>query len=169
MNLDPNDPVDRRIMTLQQKAARQAGREGRDRAAVTRGRPDLEAAYDEGAAEAAADNEDQGDEDQGDEDQGDKAKKSPQPRPGRAAARRGRRGRGKAPKRGLSRGRWQPTLKPPTRVRDAGSLLTGMLLYTAVITYVRYGPDGWKGWLGAKFLNKPMAGSAPSGLKGGSQ
>lgn len=58
----------------------------------------------------------------------------------------------------LSRGSWAPTLKPPTRARDAGGLAFGLLLYTAVITYIRYGAEGWTGWLSAKFLNKPLQG-----------
>jgi hypothetical protein len=66
----------------------------------------------------------------------------------------------------LSRGSWSPTLRPPTRARDAGGLAFGLLLYTAVITYIRYGPAGWKGWLSAKFLNKPLQG-LPSSSTGG--
>ncbi|MFC8717776.1 hypothetical protein [Kitasatospora sp. NPDC057198] len=62
----------------------------------------------------------------------------------------------------LSRGRWRPTLTPPTRARDTGSLLTGKLLYVGLITYIRYGTAGWKGWLSAKFLNKPIQGTASS-------
>jgi hypothetical protein len=41
-------------------------------------------------------------------------------------------------------------------VADAGGFASGLLLYTVAIIYVRYGPDGWKGWLSAKFLNKPI-------------
>jgi hypothetical protein len=70
---------------------------------------------------------------------------------------------------GLSRGSWRPTLHAPARARDAGGLLAGLLLYTAVITYIRYGPAGWTGWLSAKFLNKPMQGTAkPATAAGGS-
>lgn len=50
-------------------------------------------------------------------------------------------------------------MKPPNRVADAGGFLTGLALYTVVVIYVRYGAAGWKGWLSAKFLNKPMASS----------
>lgn len=50
--------------------------------------------------------------------------------------------------------------RPPTRLADAGGFLSGLALYTVAIIYVRYGPEGWKGWLEAKFLNKPMATSA---------
>jgi hypothetical protein len=65
----------------------------------------------------------------------------------------------------LSRGSWSPTLSPPSRARDAGGFAFGLLVYTAAITYIRYGPKGWTGWLSAKFLNKPIQG-LPS-AKGG--
>lgn len=51
-------------------------------------------------------------------------------------------------------------MKPPTRAANAGGFLTGLALYTVVVIYIRYGAAGWKGWLSAKFLNKPMASSA---------
>jgi hypothetical protein len=41
---------------------------------------------------------------------------------------------------------------------DAGGFLSGLALYTVVVIYIRYGPEGWKGWISAKFLNKPMDG-----------
>jgi len=159
VQLDPNDPNDRKIIARQVNVARQAGRDGLDRAAVTRGRADLEAAYDEGAAEASvpvADGSGQG---------------SPSPAP------RGRRGRGggtstsgprSAPSasrtrsatrsRGPSWGSLRPRspARVPTRTADAGGFLTGLALYTVVIIYARYGAEGWKGWLSAKFLNKPL-------------
>jgi hypothetical protein len=165
--LDPSNPDDRRIIKRQQQAARQAGREGRDRGRTTRGRADLEAAYDQGAAAARDENGDQADEDQADGEES--APRSAGARVkaagGKAvgAAKTAAKGVNKAGK-PLSKGRWRPTLRPPTRLRDGGSLLTGALLYTAAITYIRYGPDGWKGWLAAKFLNKPMAGPPPSAL-----
>jgi hypothetical protein len=64
---------------------------------------------------------------------------------------------------------WQ-SVKPtsptrlPTRVGDAGGFLTGLALYTVAVIYIRYGPEGWKGWLKAKFLNQPM--DAAGGSKG---
>lgn len=64
-------------------------------------------------------------------------------------------------------GKWQ-TFKPrdlrrrPTRA-DAGGFVGGLMLYTVVIIYIRYGPAGWKGWLKAKFLNQPMGASGGSG------
>jgi hypothetical protein len=151
-DLDPDDPVDAEIIDRQVKAARQAGRDRRDRAKTTRGRPELEDAYDEGAAD---EDDGQDDEDQDDEDEG---------RPRRQRARRSF----QAASGYLSRGSWRPRspTTPPSRMRDAGGLLTGMLLYTAVVTYLRYGPAGWKGWLSAKFLNKPMTAAAASTAAG---
>lgn len=152
VRLDPADSDDRRIIARQVKAARQAGREGRDRARSTRGRADLEAAYDEGAAPPAPDEDQDQDEDE-DED-------PDQPgRPARAWQ-------------ALNRGNWS-SFKPSspltghTRMQDASGLLTGVLLYTVVIVYVRYGAAGWKGWLSAKFLNKPMSSSAAANASGG--
>ena len=130
--LDPADPGDRQIMRRQQKAARDAGRRGDHRARTTGGRRDLQTAYDQGAA----------------------ARTKKTSTPGKPAA---ARAFGKASG-FLSRGSWRPTLRPPSRARDAGGLLSGMLLYTVVVTYVRYGRAGWTGWLKAKFLNQPMQG-----------
>ncbi|MEV4557790.1 hypothetical protein AB0K51_12410 [Kitasatospora sp. NPDC049285] len=148
LRLDPGDPTDRQIIGRQVAAARQSGRERRDRAGSTRGRADLEQAYDEGAAEP-------------DEEEPAAAG------PGRAARAGAAVGKGaQASADYLSKGRWRPTLTPPTRARDAGSLLTGLLLYTVAITYIRYGAAGWRGWLSAKFLNKPLQGLAPEGTGG---
>jgi hypothetical protein len=55
----------------------------------------------------------------------------------------------------LNRGSWSPTLRPPRQGRNVGGLLTGLALYVVASTYIRYGPEGWKGWLRAKFLNQP--------------
>jgi len=149
--LNPSDPVDRQIIARQVKAARQAGREGRDRAKVTRGRPDLEAAYDEGAAAGAGTS--------GDEGTGEPE----QPQADQPASRTKRAAQGVVRSASwssgqLSRGSWRPTTPlTRTRPRQAGGLLAGALLYVAVITYVRYGVDGWKGWLAAKFFNEPMS------------
>jgi hypothetical protein len=170
LTLDPSNPDDARIMRRQQKVARQAGRDGLDRAGATRGRADLEAAYDEGAQEASAPETGGG---------------------GRGGSRGGKRGSGGAPAGGgpsaASRFRtmgpgWsavRPTMPTtlPTRAGDAGGFLTGLALYTVVMIYIRYGADGWKGWLKAKFLNQPMTtgsgsgasanGSTPKTKKGG--
>lgn len=154
LSLDPADPTDRQIMSRQAKAARAAGAGGRDRARTTRGRKDLEEAFDQGAAEqpAPAADDDQAAEPESGPSRATRAKAAA----GKAGAAAGKAGRESAEF--LSRGRWAPTLTPPSRARDTGSLLTGMLLYVALTTYLRYGLDGWKGWLSAKFLNKPIQG-----------
>jgi hypothetical protein len=65
--------------------------------------------------------------------------------------------------------------RPPRRLADTGSFLAGLALYTVAVTYVRYGPEGWKGWLRAKFLNQPMTGATgaigdkPKHANGGSR
>lgn len=157
--LDPNDPEDRKIIARQVRVARAAGREGRDRAGSTRGRADLEAAYDEGAANAAAPAEDVTDE-----------------QPAQASA--ARRGWDKtAGFRQMGPG-WESVRpaapwKPPLHMSDAGGFLAGLALYTVVIIYIRYGPSGWTGWLSAKFLNRPIdsadgsTGSGPKAKSGG--
>lgn len=50
------------------------------------------------------------------------------------------------------------TLKPPKRLsaRDASGFLFGLVLYAIALSGIKYGVDGPKGWLSAKFLNKPM-------------
>jgi hypothetical protein len=148
VGLDPSDSIDRQIIARQVGAARQAGREGRDRAKVTRGRPHLETAYDEGATEGDGD-------DEGQEEEPEENRSS----------------RGKDAWQKANRGSWKAfkprsPARPVTRVGDAGGLLSGMLLYTAVVIYIRYGPAGWKGWLSAKFLNKPMTSAAASSAAG---
>lgn len=49
------------------------------------------------------------------------------------------------------------TLAPPKRLtaRDGSGFLFGLLVYVLGLNFVRHGPEGVKGWLGAKFLNKP--------------
>lgn len=140
VHLDPSDPGDARIIARQVETARQSGRDGLDRAGSTRGREDLEAAYDEGAAEGAA------------------------PAAAAEGKPKGKGGSRPWPKVGSSKtGPGWGSLRPrsparvPTRAADAGGFLTGLALYTVVVIYIRYGPEGWKGWLSAKFLNKPMA------------
>lgn len=149
LQLDANDPTDRKIIARQVATARKAGRDGLDRAASTRGRQDLEAAYDEGALQASAPVADGGGQD------------GPAPK--------GRRGKGgsgpgsaaSAPTSGPSWKQFRPTspTKPPRRLADAGGFATGLALYTVVVIYIRYGPSGWTGWLKAKFLNQPMGDS----------
>ncbi len=57
-----------------------------------------------------------------------------------------------------------PTLTPPKRLQsgDLGGFMAGLLLYTLALNYLRYGPEGVTGWLGAKFLNKPAAIAPPA-------
>ncbi|KAB2809297.1 hypothetical protein F9L07_19855 [Pimelobacter simplex] len=67
------------------------------------------------------------------------------------------------------------TLRPPRRL-DGGDLagfFGGLLAYTLALNYLRYGPQGVKGWLSAKFFNRVTVGAlAPgkgaSGSAGGS-
>jgi hypothetical protein len=153
VQLDPDDAEDRKIIARQVKAARQAGRDGRDRAGSTRGRVDLQQAFDEGASEAEA------------------AVSAPAATPAAAPGPGGRPASPAPAGKSGGSGAWDryrrmgpgwDSVKPtsparlPTRVQDAGGFLTGLALYTVVIIYVRYGPEGWKGWLKAKFLNQPM-------------
>ena len=131
--LDPADPGDAQIIARQVAAARQAGANGGAGAGIDQSRPDLLQAFDEGAGKAAG--------------------------PGRAAAAGAKAGKAAKTSAGfLSKGSWKPTLSAPGRARDAGGLLAGLFLYTGVSVYIRYGAAGWKGWLSAKFLNKPLQG-----------
>lgn len=144
LQLDPAVPGDAKIMDRQRKAAESAGAQGQNRKAVTRGRPDLAEAFDKGAAGTApAAAEDDGQE-QAEDDGQEQTDKGPNA--------------GQKAGEFLSRGSWSPTLTPPSRGRDAGGFAFGLLLYIGVITYLRYGPAGWTGWLSAKFLNKPLQG-----------
>lgn len=56
-----------------------------------------------------------------------------------------------------------PTLKPPRRINggDLAGFATGLLLFTLGVNYLRYGSDGPKGWLSAKFLNKVTLSGVP--------
>lgn len=142
--LDPSDPDDAKILRRQRQAAVQAGREGRDRAKSTRGRHDLEGAYDAGAAEAAG------------------ARFIPLEEA--EAAKGGGGAPSTAPAAGgtASKGPGWKSFRPtsparvPTRAADAGGFAAGLALYTVAIIYIRYGPEGWIGWLKAKFLNQPI-------------
>lgn len=141
--------IDQEILERQQEAARQAGRDGRDRDGSTRGRPELETAYDEGAAEGQDDEDGQGDEDSG---------------PGRT----------RRAWQAANGGQWsafKPTspARPPTRVSNAGGFLAGLMLYSVVVIYIRYGAAGWTGWLKAKFLNQPMSADSAASASGTSK
>lgn len=175
--------IDAEIRRRQRRAAYDAGRRGDDRERTARGRTDLYDAYDQGAAETAEiqrkaaraagraglprerinqtrpDMLQASDEGASDREPAEGSSARKPAGPGRAERAYG------TSSAYLSRGSWRPTLTPPSRARDAGGLLAGMLLYTAAITYIRYGPAGWTGWLKAKFLNRPMQG-LPKG-KGG--
>jgi len=72
---------------------------------------------------------------------------------GRAGARGGWESRFDAGAREVGRLR----LTPPRRLtaRDGAGFLGGLLLYVLGLNYLRHGPEGVKGWLGAKFLNRP--------------
>lgn len=61
-----------------------------------------------------------------------------------------------------------PTLKLPKRLDggDAAGFAAGLLLYTLALNYLRYGPEGVKGWLRAKFLNQVPGGQPLPGAWG---
>ena len=154
LNLDPSNSEDAKIMRRQQQVARQAGRDGLDRAKTTRGRHDLEGAYDAGAGESAGAHFRPYKADEAEPTKaprgkgGGKSTGSRPTAPGSSQA-----------SAGPSWSQLKPTspARPPRRLADAGGFLTGIGLYMVVVIYVRYGAEGWKGWLSAKFLNKPMA------------
>lgn len=153
ITLDPNDPDDAKILQRQQQVAVKAGREGRDRAKVTGGRPDLEAAYESGAGLGPVP--------LTDEAQPTKAPaKAPAGKGGGKSSSGGDRYRQMGP--GWSAVKPASPAKLPTKAADAGGFLTGLALYTVAVIYIRYGPEGWKGWLKAKFLNQPMPAAGSS-------
>lgn len=148
--LDDDDEEDRKILERQREAAREAGRTGRDRAGSTAGRADLESAFDEGAREPGPPV------DTGAEAGGATAKSAPASAP---------KGKGKASKAwggavGTVKAMPAPTLTPPKSVsgKDLGGFALGLVLHALVVSYIRYGKAGPKGWLSAKFLNKPIQG-----------
>ena len=53
-----------------------------------------------------------------------------------------------------------PRFIPPrsTNPRDWGGFAFGLIVHALVMSYIRYGKEGPKGWLRAKFLNKPIQG-----------
>lgn len=50
------------------------------------------------------------------------------------------------------------TLTPPKSLnaRDASGFAFGLVLYAVALASIKYGPAGARGWIAAKFLNKPM-------------
>ncbi|MEU0788035.1 hypothetical protein ABZ341_41715 [Streptomyces sp. NPDC006173] len=142
--LDDEDAEDRKILDRQRKAAREAGRTGRDRAGSTSGRVDLESAFDEGAREPAP------------SAGGKPGRKGGAPTSAPSPGSRGRKG-GKGAGIGSIP---TPTLKPPKSVtsKDMGGFALGLVLQALVVSYIRYGKAGPKSWLSAKFLNKPIQG-----------
>lgn len=55
---------------------------------------------------------------------------------------------------------------------EGAGVLLGLVLYALLLSYVRYGPDGVRGWVAAKFLNKPYGpavASAPPPISQGLQ
>ena len=58
------------------------------------------------------------------------------------------------------------TLTPPKKVtaKDGAGFVFGMFAYVLMLMYIKHGPAGVKGWLGAKFVNKPWT---PPGKRGG--
>ncbi len=151
LELDEDDPEDRKILDRQRAAARDAGRSGAERAGSTRGRADLEAAYDAGAGEAAAG----GTSTEGGAEQETATAPRSGGRSGRSGT--GRKGRGGGKGGGSIPG---PRLIPPRSLdaKDWGGFAFGLIVHALVVSYIRYGKEGPKGWLRAKFLNKPIQG-----------
>lgn len=136
LELDESNADDRKILDRQRAAAREAGRSGGDRAGTTRGRADLESAYDAGVIETSA----------------PETPVTPVASGGRAARpATARKGGGSMP---------GPRFIPPrsTNVKDWGGFAFGLVVHALVMSYIRYGKEGPKGWLKAKFLNKPIQG-----------
>lgn len=50
------------------------------------------------------------------------------------------------------------TLTPPSRLsaKDASGFAFGLIAYAIVLAGIKYGPAGVRGWISAKFVNKPM-------------
>ncbi|MFL6144534.1 MAG: hypothetical protein ACJ72N_22060 [Labedaea sp.] len=53
----------------------------------------------------------------------------------------------------LARGR--PVVAGGSPAEEGAGVLLGLLAYALLLAYIRYGPDGVRGWLAAKFLNRP--------------
>lgn len=55
----------------------------------------------------------------------------------------------------------KPTLRPPRSAvggKDWAGFALGLVLHALVVSYIRYGKAGPKGWMKAKFLNSPIQG-----------
>lgn len=54
------------------------------------------------------------------------------------------------------------SLTPPSlrklNAADASGFAFGLVAYCLFINYLRYGPAGVRGWIAAKFVNKPLTG-----------
>lgn len=50
------------------------------------------------------------------------------------------------------------TLTPPKKLSagDASGFAFGLIAYALFINYLKYGPSGVRGWIAAKFVNKPL-------------
>lgn len=48
-----------------------------------------------------------------------------------------------------------PALRGPNWINDGAGFLLGVVLYALALNYVQGGPGQARGWLSAKFLNKP--------------
>ena len=61
------------------------------------------------------------------------------------------------------------TLTPPKKITasDGAGFLGGLFLYVLVLNYLRYGREGVKGWLGAKFVNRPWMPPDDTGARDG--
>lgn len=51
------------------------------------------------------------------------------------------------------------SLTPPSKLRagDLGGFAAGLVIYTLMLNFLRYGQPGVSGWMRAKFLNQPAA------------
>lgn len=152
LELDEDDAEDRKILQRQRAAARDAGRSGGDRAGSTRGRADLEAEFDAGVGEASTED--------GAEEETAAAPASSGGRSTRSGT--ARKGGGKGGGRGGKGGSSMPGPRfiPPrsAKASDWGGFAFGLVLHALVMSYIRYGKEGPKGWLKAKFLNQPIQG-----------
>ncbi|MBK5997113.1 hypothetical protein JHN53_37135, partial [Streptomyces sp. MBT58] len=138
---------------MPRKAAKAAGRSGGDREATVQGRADLGSAYDEGAAEAASPS----------APAAGGTRKGKAPAAGAAMKGLGFRQALKAGGSAVTgavgdtrKGLPAPRLRPPrsASLRDAAGFALGIVLHALVVSYIRYGAKGPKGWMKAKFLNK---------------
>lgn len=66
------------------------------------------------------------------------------------------------------RGWHSPTLHAPRRlsVADGSGFALGLVLYALGVNYLRHGPAGVRGWMAAKFLNRPDPTLAPPARAG---